>query len=108
MSQWVRREHDGVTAEARVVDLGPRGEIATGVCFLDHMIDQLTAHAQLGVSQPARQHPVSKHPASMHQPANLHPASTQPACTQPASQPARTQPACTQVNPNKCRYPTGL
>jgi len=38
------------SAEARVVDLGPRGVIATGRPFLDHMVDQLTAHAQLGVS----------------------------------------------------------
>ena len=29
---------------------GARGTIATGQPFLDHMIDQLTAHAQLGVS----------------------------------------------------------
>ena len=40
----------GVIAEAHVTNFGPRGEIATGICFLDHMIDQLTAHAQLGVS----------------------------------------------------------
>ncbi len=40
----------GVIAAAHVTNFGPRGEIATGICFLDHMIDQLTAHAQLGVS----------------------------------------------------------
>lgn len=39
-----------VRCTARVVDLGPRGRIATGLPFLDHMLDQLTAHAQLGVS----------------------------------------------------------
>jgi len=33
-----------------VVDLGARGRIASGLPFLDHMLDQLTAHAQLGVS----------------------------------------------------------
>jgi imidazoleglycerol phosphate dehydratase HisB len=33
-----------------VVDLGERGAIATGIGFLNHMIDQLTSHAQLGVS----------------------------------------------------------
>ncbi|KAL1530820.1 hypothetical protein AB1Y20_001716 [Prymnesium parvum] len=38
------------TAEAEVVDLGARGTISTGICFLDHMVDQLTAHAQLGVT----------------------------------------------------------
>ena len=37
-------------ATAAVVTLGARGEIATGLPFLDHMIDQLTSHAQLGVS----------------------------------------------------------
>jgi imidazoleglycerol phosphate dehydratase HisB len=39
-----------VRCTARVVDLGPRGRIATGLPYLDHMLDQLTAHAQLGVS----------------------------------------------------------
>lgn len=39
-----------LTCSASVVDLGPRGHIATGLPFLDHMIDQLTAHGQLGVS----------------------------------------------------------
>ena len=37
-------------ATASVANLGARGEIATGLPFLDHMIDQLTSHAQLGVS----------------------------------------------------------
>ena len=37
-------------ATASAVNLGARGEIATGLPFLDHMIDQLTSHAQLGVS----------------------------------------------------------
>lgn len=39
-------------AEVVITDLGTaRGlcNIRTGVCFLDHMIDQLTAHAQLGL-----------------------------------------------------------
>jgi imidazoleglycerol-phosphate dehydratase len=39
-----------VIAEASVVDLGPRGVMGTGICFLDHMIDQFTSHAQLGVT----------------------------------------------------------
>ena len=38
------------TAECTVEDLGARGEIATGICFLDHMIDQLQSHGQLGVA----------------------------------------------------------
>ena len=37
-------------ASATVDPRGKRGVIATGQPFLDHMIDQLTAHAQLGVS----------------------------------------------------------
>ena len=45
-----RFEDGGVVAEAAVVNLGPRGDIATGLPFLDHMVDQLTSHCQLGVS----------------------------------------------------------
>lgn len=37
-------------AEAEVVDLGCASQISTGIAFLDHMIDQLTSHAQLAVS----------------------------------------------------------
>lgn len=33
-----------------IENMGKRGQIATGQPFLDHMIDQLTTHAQLGVS----------------------------------------------------------
>ena len=40
-------EEGNVACEARVVELGPRGLIATGIPFLDHMIDQLTSHAQV-------------------------------------------------------------
>lgn len=43
-------EAGDVTATASVANLGARGTIATGLPFLDHMIDQLTSHAQLGVS----------------------------------------------------------
>lgn len=48
-------EHNGsaergvVKAQCKIVDLGPRQSIVTGICFLDHMVDQLTSHAQLGV-----------------------------------------------------------
>lgn len=37
-------------AEAEVIDLGCAAQIRTGIAFLDHMIDQLTSHAQLAVS----------------------------------------------------------
>ena len=40
-------EEGDVACDARVVELGPRGLIATGIPFLDHMIDQLTSHAQV-------------------------------------------------------------
>ena len=46
----VTYESNGVVAEATVENLGKRGVIGTGICFLDHMVDQLTSHAQLGVS----------------------------------------------------------
>ena len=39
-----------VVAEATIENLGKRGVIGTGICFLDHMVDQLTSHGQLGVS----------------------------------------------------------
>lgn len=45
-----RAEVGAVVAEASVVNLGARGVIATGLPFLDHMIDQLTSHCQLGVA----------------------------------------------------------
>lgn len=38
-----------VACTAQVIDLGKISKIASGVPFLDHMIDQLTSHAQLGV-----------------------------------------------------------
>lgn len=43
-------ENGDVAATATAVNLGKRGNIATGLPFLDHMIDQLTSHCQLGVS----------------------------------------------------------
>jgi len=39
-----------VWARSAVVDLGKAGTISTGICFLNHMVDQLTSHAQLGVT----------------------------------------------------------
>ena len=44
------RRSGAVRAEAGVVNLGARGRMATGICFLDHMVDQFTSHAQLGVT----------------------------------------------------------
>jgi len=39
-----------IVAEALVLNLTPPSKIATGICFLDHMVDQLTSHGMLGVS----------------------------------------------------------
>lgn len=39
-----------IVAEALVLNLTPPSKIGTGICFLDHMVDQLTSHAQLGVT----------------------------------------------------------
>ena len=39
-----------VVAEATVLNLLPPSKVATGICFLDHMVDQLTSHAMLGVT----------------------------------------------------------
>jgi len=41
-------EVDGVVAECEVEDFG-KSAIATGICFLDHMVDQFTSHGQVGV-----------------------------------------------------------
>lgn len=38
-----------VTASASVVEFGSSFQ-STGICFLDHMVDQLTSHGQLGVT----------------------------------------------------------
>ena len=37
-------------AEALALDLTPPSRIGTGICFLDHMVDQFTSHGQLGVT----------------------------------------------------------
>lgn len=39
-----------IVAEAVVLNLVPPSKIGTGICFLDHMVDQLTSHGQLGVT----------------------------------------------------------
>ena len=39
-----------IFAEAEVRNLSPPSKIGTGICFLDHMIDQFTSHGQLGVT----------------------------------------------------------
>lgn len=49
MSGSVVLERGPLRCEATVVDLGPKLPIATGICFLNHMIDQLVSHGQLGI-----------------------------------------------------------
>jgi len=39
-----------IVAEAEVLNLVPPSRVGTGICFLDHMIDQLTSHGQVGVT----------------------------------------------------------
>ena len=39
-----------IVAECRVRNLEPPSKIGTGICFLDHMVDQLTSHGMLGVT----------------------------------------------------------
>jgi imidazoleglycerol phosphate dehydratase HisB len=39
-----------ILAECCVLNLTPPSKIGTGVCFLDHMIDQFTSHGMLGVT----------------------------------------------------------
>ena len=39
-----------ILAEASVLSLTPPSKIGTGICFLDHMVDQFTSHGQLGVT----------------------------------------------------------
>jgi len=40
---------NAVTAKASVIEFG-KSYHSTGICFLDHMVDQLTSHGQLGVT----------------------------------------------------------
>lgn len=39
-----------ILAECLVLNLTPPSKIGTGVCFLDHMVDQFTSHGMLGVT----------------------------------------------------------
>lgn len=41
---------NAILAECEVLNLTPPSKVGTGICFLDHMIDQLTSHGQLGVT----------------------------------------------------------
>ena len=41
---------NAIVAECEVLNLTPPSKIGTGICFLDHMVDQLTSHGQLGVT----------------------------------------------------------
>lgn len=44
------RTRGDLVCTTSVTDLGKRMPIATGICFLDHMVDQLVSHGQLGIS----------------------------------------------------------
>ena len=45
-----RSTSGAIVAEARVLNLVPPSKIGTGICFLDHMVDQFTSHGMLGVT----------------------------------------------------------
>lgn len=39
-----------ILAECCVLNLTPPSKVGTGICFLDHMVDQFTSHGMLGVT----------------------------------------------------------
>lgn len=47
---FVHASSGAIVAEAEVLNLTPPSKIGTGICFLDHMVDQFTSHGQLGVT----------------------------------------------------------
>ena len=50
MSETSTSTSKAIVAECTVLNLTPPSKVSTGICFLDHMIDQLTSHGQLGVA----------------------------------------------------------
>ena len=50
MAEFSRGTSGAIVAECQVLNLTPPSKIGSGICFLDHMLDQLTSHAQLGVT----------------------------------------------------------
>ena len=50
MSDTSTSTSNAIVAECTVLNLTPPSKVSTGICFLDHMIDQLTSHGQLGVA----------------------------------------------------------
>lgn len=50
MAEFRRATSGAIVAEALVLDLTPPSKIGTGICFLDHMVDQFTSHGMLGVT----------------------------------------------------------
>ena len=60
-----------VECHASVVELGARGVMASGLPFLDHMLDQLTAHAQLGLSLSSSASGVQMEPEKKYPPESL-------------------------------------
>lgn len=50
------------TAECDVRDLGKKGAIATGVPFLDHMVDQLQSRGRAAATRGGRSVPALRRP----------------------------------------------
>ena len=50
MAEFRQATSGAIVAEALVLNLTPPSKIGTGICFLDHMVDQFTSHGMLGVT----------------------------------------------------------
>jgi imidazoleglycerol-phosphate dehydratase len=50
MASFSQATSGAILAECQVLNLTPPSKIGTGICFLDHMVDQFTSHGMLGVT----------------------------------------------------------